>query len=113
MQRPRSLHVVDGRRPRGSAERRIASAARCGLDLRAEDEGYYTFDWAKSEPGLDYRCTLDGDSSSCQPGMALHLDPGEHTLAAYATDTSGNFSPVKTITVDVLDTELLGASEGA
>ena len=80
-----------------------------------DNEGYVKLDWSDSEPGVTYRCWLDGGSAStCRPGLRLHVIEGAHELSVYGTDASGNFGAVVQLPLPVVDTSLpVAPPEGA
>jgi hypothetical protein len=44
-----------------------------------------------NEPGVSFRCRLDGQDIPCHP--TFELAPGEHTFEAVAVDSAGNADP--------------------
>jgi sugar lactone lactonase YvrE len=54
--------------------------------------GPVTVDFAGSEPGIDYVCSVDeAPATGCDPALRLTgLEPGEHTVQLTGTDMAGN-----------------------
>ena len=89
------------------------------LDLRLVPvggvEGAYEAVWSASEPGLRFRCFIDGGrATDCAPNHRLDFGDGTHRITVGAVDSNRNAGPLKTVSTTVVDTELTVAPpEGA
>jgi len=71
---------------------------------RTVSGGALTANWRSDEPGVTFRCVLDGVAlGTCEPPFSPRLDEGEHVLHVQAVDGSNNAGGLTEIRLVAVD----------